>query len=300
MKFNRLAIAVALSVTALSATAAKYRVEPLGFVEKAENNFVATINEQGDVVSVLQEPYEPPIDRTLIDFDSDFMQENLTDVESAREGNFNTADYEFLAAFVKSGRGSLFSQQLAEFQSYITEGEGIRLITAFDVINPDLEDYTQSSDTIVRKIKHGYAVGTSAAPFYNIPYVNEEDLELTYVVNDFAERGFIQNDNIVVGMPAVDQTLGGKSEAFDINVNLQVAGYSTTEATDSLVEAVELCNDDEERGDRPLEACLRSLMNSGALDSNMQRRATIWDLRQRRQCCFYTHLRFVIRTRSRR
>lgn len=296
MKLNHLASAIAMTFAAFSASAAQYEVVELTpLLEKGVNNFATSINETGDVVSTVQRPYNLPIDRTLLDFDSDALKDGLTDIDAAREGNFNQADYLWLFNRINLG---LSSQRFAQYQSFSSDGNTAELVTAFDRLEADLGSYTMSADTFVSAWKHDYLVGSSSAPFYTVRYTTSSSsqnpdgttttttTDHTNVVHDFATRGFVQNGDQVTGLPAPDTTLGGFSQAFDINDKMQVVGYGTTATTDKVIEAAQNCADDEKRGDQPVEVCRQLLINAGIFlpkttrqsPTEVQYRGLIWQL----------------------
>lgn len=278
MKINRLAVALSLSLLTLSsAHAAKYNVIELPMTDLGVNNFAGAINESGEMLATASVPLNPSIDIELIDFNNDFLVFALEDINSAQVGNISTDDLVLLFNFVKTGDGSLFSQQLSDTQAYVYDSSDIQLIKGFDEIQTDLDGLSGSSDTIAYGINNGSAVvGTSTAPFYKVYYRSELGNEIIYVVNDHTTRGFLEIDNQVFPILAPDLTLGGISEAFDINNSYEVAGYATTEVLESFEQVVEDCEDDELRGDVPYEACLNVLMQSN-MASSFKQRAMIWE-----------------------
>lgn len=277
MKINRLAAALSLSlVTLTSAQAAKYRIVEIPLNEKGVQAFAGKINDAGEVISTIQTPINPPIDIELIDFDNDFLVNNLTDLNSAQVGNVNEEDLLTLFNFVKSSAGNQFVQQIADIQSYFFDGSDTQTIRGFDVIDAELEGYTVSNNTLAFGINNFSAiVGVSADPFYKIEYRTEAGRDVTFVVNDFNNRAFLQINNQTLEILPPDDILGGVSQAFDINNSFEVAGFATTEAAPGFEQVVEGCEDELLRGDVPIESCLRTLISNG-VETNFQRRAMIW------------------------
>lgn len=277
MKINRLAAALSLSlITMTSAHAAKYRVVEIPLSDKGVQAFAGKINDSGEVIATIETPVNPPIDIDLIDFDNNFLANNLTDLNSARVGNINNEDLLTLFNFVKSGDGNQNFQQIASIQSHFFDSSDVQNIRGFDVIDPELGGYTVSNNTIVRGINNFSAVvGVSSDPFYKVNYRNEFGNVVTFVVNDFSNRGFIEVNNQTIEIIPPADVLGGVSQAFDINNSFEVAGFATTEVNDTFEGTVENCEDDDFRGDVPIESCLRTLL-AGGIESSFQIRGMIW------------------------
>lgn len=277
MKIKRLAAALSLSLITLSTVqAAKYRVVEVPLQEKGVHAFAGKINDSGDVISTISTPINPPIDVDLINFDNDILVNSLTDLDAARVGNINNDDLLILFNFVKSAAGQPFAQQIANVQSFVYDGSDAQFVRAFDVIDPDLKGFTQSADVSAASINDASAiVGTSSSPFRKLDYRTENGTDVTFVINDYGLRGFLQINNQTIDVLAPDTTLGGVSEAFDINNSFEVAGYATTEVASTFETLVENCDDEQLRGDLPKEACLQVLL-TGGIGGNFQRRGMIW------------------------
>lgn len=291
MKISRLASALTLSLlTATSAYAAKYRVVELPLRDTGVNSFAVALNDKGEVATTVQSPFRPPIDIDLIDFDSDFLTVNLTDLGAASVGNINDEDLLTLYSYILNGSSSQFFQQIANIQSYIVneaEAEGLK---AFDVIDSDLEGLTKSADTQVYGINNASAtVGVSEAPFYKVDYRNENGDNLTYVAQDHSNRGFLEISAQAYPIVPEEDRLGGFSEARDINNSFEVAGWASVDIANSFDLAIDNCDDENERGDVPYESCIRTLLenyknvvfqNAGTgrkpIDTAFKRRAMIW------------------------
>lgn len=261
---------------------AQYRVVELPIASLAENSFPSAINASGTVSVNLQSPYNPTIDFTLFDFDSAIMLTYLTDIESAKGWDLNDTDYTFVYAYISSNSENQFFQQIASYNSYLADESSDELLHGFDSIDSSTGAYRNSATTMVRGINDlGNAVGLSQDGFYLLPYVSKDVIDMTYVLNDFYSRGFALIEGKSFELLPPDITAGGLSDAYDINANNQVVGTGTTEITSSAFNAsVEACDDEEQRGDIPLESCLRAL--SIELNINVasiaQRRGIIWQL----------------------
>ena len=278
MKKTRLAALLSLSV--MSAQAAQYNVVELAVTDKGQSTFPTDINNSGRVAVNVQNLYKPRIDVSLINFELQSLVDNLTDIEAAKAGDLNNADYSLLYSFITTNRENLRFQQIAQVNSYLATEDTLSLVPGFDMLDSGL--YNGASNTNLRGVNDaGYVVGASQGGFYKLPYTFENGDEGTFVINDFYSRAFAQvNGNIVELLPP-ETIAGGLSDAFDINVNNQVVGYGTTDfVTESFKTSVEGCSDDTVRGDIPLEACLRNFNIS--LSKNVEqiahRRGLIWQL----------------------
>ena len=280
MKKTRLAALLSLSV--MSAQAAQYNVVEIATTDKGQSTFPTDINSSGRVAVNVQNLYKPSIDVSLINFELQSLVDNLTDIEAAKAGDLNDADYSLLYSYINSGQGNLRFQQIAQFSSYSATDNSLSLLPGFNLLNNETGVYDTSSNTNVRGLNDaGYTVGASQGGFYKLPYTFEDGKEGTFVLNDFFSRAFAQLNGNIIELPPLETTAGGLSDAFDINVNNQVVGYGTTElASETFKTSVEDCADDTERGDIPIEACLRNL--SMSLSANVgqiaQRRGLIWQL----------------------
>ncbi|GAC32776.1 DUF3466 family protein [Paraglaciecola polaris] len=288
MNKTRLA-AFAFSALAISmANAAQYNVVELEANNKGLNVFPSDINASGEISVNVATPFNPPIDASLLNFESQTLIDGLTDIEAAKIGNYNDADYTFLYRLIAGNREGLTNQQIANRHAYLETNNGSDFIPGFDVNDTDTNEYTFSNDTLVRGLNDaGTTVGSSFDVFYTLDYTQEAGTDITYVVNDFYSRAFATVNNTTIELPPIDDTAGGLSAAYDINNNNQVVGYSTAELNSTTLQlAVDNCNDDDVRGDEPAEVCLRRIniatstgTSSGkALELSFQRRGTIWQL----------------------
>lgn len=286
MNKTRLTVFTLSALTMSIANAAQYTVVELEANDKGVNVFPTGINASGQIAVNVATPYNPPIDETLIDFDSQVLIDNLTDIEAAKVGNYNDADYILLYALITDNREGLTTQQIASRHAYLESDGSDMFIPGFDELNADSNEYTFSNDTAVRGLNDvGTTVGSSFDVFYPLEYTLEDGTELTYVVNDFYTRAFATVNNTTVELPPIDDTAGGVSVAYDVNNNNQVVGYSTSLLNStSLQTSVDNCNDDDIRADEPVEVCLRrinlatSTNGEKALEFSFQRRGTIWQL----------------------
>ena len=286
MKFSRLAVAATIALSASSINAAQYRIESLPLDNVSVNHFAQAIADDGTVVATTQNDFNPPIDLSLIDFDSEAIIDLMTDIDAARAGNFNEADYTSIVNLLIAGRASnsVALQRLAEFRSYFVTGSEFELIPGLDIVTDTFDDYTQSVNVRARSILgNSTVVGSSDAPFYSLDYVDEDGNELTYVISDHITRGFVQLNDTTTGLISAETRLGGYSEAYAINSNMQVAGFGATELFESSAELIDTCTDPEARGDIPEELCLRNLREIGTglpnvLRSSARTRPHVWQL----------------------
>ena len=283
MKTTRLAAILPLSLLTISlAQGAQYRVVELGTTDIGQSAFASDINDSGQVSVNIQNLYRPPIDVSLINFELESLIDSLTDIEAAKAGNLNDKDYLLLYSYVMNNRENQYFQQIAQANSYIGDEFSLSLSSGFDFFDSATGKYATATNTTLRGLNDmGYAVGVGQGQFYKLPYTFEDESERTFVLNDFYSRAFAQINDHIVALPPPDTTAGGLSDAFDINANNQVVGYGTTEIlSENFLTNVENCNDDTERGDLPVESCMRTLSQS--LNSNVgsiaQRRGLIWQL----------------------
>jgi hypothetical protein len=265
--------------------AAQYKIIELPVVALGNSTFPVAINNVGEAVVNMKLQYSPPIDTTLIDFESAIVISSLDNLDGVRGGDVSDEDYSWLYAYVSTYAEDQQFQQIASLNSYVATETYSDVIRGFDTINPNTDDYRNSATTQLRSINDfGYAVGKSQDGFYTLSYLNENFYDLTYVLNDFYSRGFAQVGGDTTQLPPPDVTAGGLSDAYDINSSNQVAGYGTTEfVSDIYKEGGEACADPSARGDVPEKSCLRSL--SISLSSNVasvaQQRGLIWQLDER-------------------
>ena len=283
MKKTRLAALLSSAFLSIpSAFSAQYEVVEIPAAQLGEDSYPSAINDIAEITVNLISQYNPVIDVTLLDFDSATLIASLTNIENAKSGDFNTADYELLYAYIVANDESQFFQQIASINSYVATEDTSTLLHGFDTIDSNTDDYRNSAKTTVRGINEsGYTVGLSYDGFYTLDYVNENIEDVTYVLNDFYARAFAQIGDDVIELAPPDDTIGGYSEAYDINELNQVVGIATTElVSDTLEDSIEACNDEDERGDVPVESCLRNLsINTYAsLSTVFQRRGVIWQL----------------------
>ena len=283
-KLSQIAISslLMLSATCSSlATSATYDVVPVSTNDLAINVFARALDNQNNAIVLAQDAYNVPLDYSLIDFTNTTLLDNLTDPTSAEAGNPNSDDYNYLVNLVRltSSENVSSSQQTALYQSFINDGLDNTRVTAFDIDNVQTNGLSFSNDIIVNDILNAnVVVGAAEAPYITAQYTNEDGDVLNYLTNDFLRRAFISLNGNTIALPPAATDLGGISEAYSVNQNLQVAGSSSIRATADFLEAVANCDDNETRGDQPIGACYRVLMNSGLVTAGMDRRATIWQL----------------------
>lgn len=282
MKKTRMAALLSLSFLSIQTVqSAQYKVVELPVTELGASSFPSAINNSGDVTVNIESLYNPPIDVDLIDWESSTITSNLTDIESAQSGDFNAEDYAFLYSYITANSESLFFQQIASLNAFVVSDDSADQVVGFDTIDSVSKEYTNSVTTQIESINdYGYTVGVSQDSFYTVDYTTQSVVDYTYVVNDFYARAFVQIGNKTLALAPPDTTAGGLSKAYDINSNNQVVGIGTTDIAESVQTSLDNCADDDERGDLPLAACLRSV--SIALNSDVssvaQRRGIIWQV----------------------
>lgn len=276
-------VAASLSVIFSQATqAAVYEIVEMPMEEISLRGFSSSVNSAGDVGLVATGVFNPPIDLSLIDFENQTVIDGLTDIESARQGNFNAADLTFITSFIAS-ESSTISQQIANSQSYIvpagaTTAEQVVFVPGFDEIDPDLNGYSRSTDTRIRFLSDSdIAVGSSEGKFNKTPYTNESGNEITYITQDFGSRAFVNIAGVNYGIAPESDITGAVTEGFGINSNMLVVGYETVDPTAARIAASANCADEEARGDFPEEQCRQQLIEAGILTA-FQLRGALWQM----------------------
>ena len=283
MTKTRLAATLSLAlIVAPVSQAARYRVVELPVTDEGQSSFPSTIGEDGNITVNVSGAFNVPIDLDLLDFDSDSLINALTDIESARTGNFNSADYEILLALIRSADGTQSSQQIANTVSYLASENETSYIPGFDQLSDQNNKFTFNSSTVVRDINDsGFSVGTGEGYYSKLNYTFEGGQNVNFVLHEFGTRAFVSLGNTVVGLPAPETMAGGVSEAYAINESNQVIGYgSTLIISDTLETSLTDCEDDELRGDVPFESCINSTVSSftASAASFAQLRGLIWQL----------------------
>ena len=194
MKQTRIAALLSSAFLSIPAAfGAQYQVVELPVAELGVDSYPTAINSIGEIAVNLSSQFNPVIDVSLLNFDSATLIAGLTNLENARSGDFNTADYEFLYSYIISNAESQFFQQIAGLNSYIASEDTSILLHGFDTIDNDTDEYRNSATTTVRGINDfGYSVGVSYDGFYKLEYVTEDIEDITYVLNDFYARAFAQ------------------------------------------------------------------------------------------------------------
>ncbi|MBE1301671.1 MAG: DUF3466 family protein [Alteromonadaceae bacterium] len=264
-----------------SVTAAVYNVTEIDTYRSVVSAIPIALNEAGAVAVTGEFPYNPKIDLELIDFEAEFWQDNLTDIDSAQNGNFNADDLSFIVNYLRSQEASKLVQRVAVDASYLWENTTLNQIHGLDQVDATFGDFSGSTDTFVNNINDsGVTVGRSEGVFSKLEYTNEEGTELTYVVQEYSTRAFVDLNGTVVGLVSESDLGGGFSEAMDITNGLLVAGYEVIEPTDVLQELInESCTDDEIRGDQPVEVCIQTQLDAG-INFSHQIRGVMWQLDQ--------------------
>jgi hypothetical protein len=289
------ALSLALLVAPVS-QAAKYRVVELPVIAEGKASFPTAINEDGKITVNVSSAYNIPIDLDLLDFESETLINGLTDVASASNGDFNPVDYEILLASIIAGDGAQSAQQIATTIGFLASDIETNYIPGFDQRSTPDNEFSISTNIIVRDVNDSaFAVGSGEGFYNKVDYTFENGEDVTFVVHEFGTRGFVSlGGETVVGLPAPKTIAGGFSDAFGINESNQVVGYgSTLFLSDSLETSISDCEDEELiddgdpetvdfplRGDVPFESCISSVVSTftNSVTTNSQLRGLIWQL----------------------
>jgi hypothetical protein len=289
------ALSIALLVAPIS-QAAKYRVVELPVIGEGKSSFPSAINENGKITVNVSSAYNIPIDLDLLDFESTGLINGLTDVDSARNGDFNPFDYELLLALIRAADGSQSAQQIATTIGFLASENETNFISGFDRRSPPDNEFSISTNTTLRDINDSdFAVGSGEGFYNKVDYSLQSGENVNFVVHEFGTRGFVSlgGDNFV-GLPSPDTIAGGFSDAYGINESNQVVGYGTTLLlTDSIETALTDCQnndlvDDDNadtvdlplRGDIPVESCISTIVDTltNSPSTFSQLRGLIWQL----------------------
>ncbi len=84
---------LALTCLSLGVSAASYEVVELDASDKGVSNFAAAINEQGQTGILVQTPFNPPIDISLLNLEeNDALREQLNDPDAVEKGQISEED----------------------------------------------------------------------------------------------------------------------------------------------------------------------------------------------------------------
>ncbi len=278
LNLSALGMAISMSFSSLAAT---YSVVELPTEELGVNVFAQTLDEQGNPGVVVQDHYNPPLDFSLINFDSQTLQDNLTDIDAARAGNPNFDDYNYLVALARSGsrENNVFVQQIALYQSYLIDGQTAQRVIGFDEERDETNGFTFGPDVYINDvISPSLYVGTSEGVFDKLNYTNADDTQITFVLPEFERRGFINLNGNMVALTPAESALGGISEANGVNSNRHVVGHQTIAISNQFQVLIDDCNDETVRGDQPIEACYRNIARNNALATTNFRQAVKWEV----------------------
>ena len=296
MTKTRLYAALSLALLVAPVTqAAKYRVVELPVIAEGKSSFPSAINENSNITVNVSAPYNIPIDLELLDFESETLINILTDIDSAKNGDFNSTDYEILLSLIRSADGLQSAQQIANTISFLTSENETNYISGFDKLTDQGNEFSIGTNINTRDINNSnFIVGRGEGAYSKVDYTSENGEDIIFVVHEFGTRGFVSHGSNIVGLPAPASIAGGFSDAFGINESNQVVGYGTTLIVpDSLETALTDCEnedliDDDDpdtidfplRGDVPIESCISSVVDSfsNSISTFSQLRGLIWQL----------------------
>ncbi|TAA48146.1 DUF3466 family protein [Corallincola spongiicola] len=249
-----------LSFIPLSATAVTYTVEDLGTVDNVKSSYAMKSNAAGDVAATAKDRFEPNLGIDPEDGDDeldDDIDDNINDdINDEIEDDDEDEDEDYLEP--PQGNEVAFA----------TDGNASQRLVIFDVIEEETGEFSGSTNDIAFAINDGQMlVGMGTAPYYAIPYTEEDGDELTYFARDFQARGYVYVIDEALPLLAPNIEYGGVSLASDINNSNLVVGYASIDLTESSRDyAEDICPEQ----DVPLAVCTRAL--------NYQLRAYQWQL----------------------
>jgi len=259
MKRTQLAAAVLLATGSVSALAATYSITPLPLKDFSQNNFARSIDNSGKMLSMVQLEHNPPVDVDQLEDDTTFFTlyaSSLENEDDALQGVFTDADYTFIVNYILNSSTAAQGQKLTSYRTYITDTTDFDLVPGLDEITDKFDDYTWSVLAAGQDSVGGsYVVGDSSGLVILDEYENDDGDTINYTYPESGQQAFVQAGSVTKILPPVDDTLGGFASARAINENLQVAGFSTVSFLDSVEEAMEVCEEEETRGDVPEGYC---------------------------------------------
>lgn len=261
MKFSPIFTGLLLSASGM-VSAASYEVQEIPLSDVAAFHFASAIDETNTTVSSVRTRFNPVVDLTLFNASN---HPTLPDADNLDPNNFTTDQLAIIAndLITNTTRFGLFLQKLANDVPFRSDGTDVSYINGFDQESADTNGFTFSLRSRVNDITNGtHVVGAMTSPYREVSFTNDSDVDLTYVINDFSWRGFVQVGQQVTPLVPTFTGAGGFSFANAINANLQVAGTQSIAASSRLEEFISNCNDDDERGDEPVEACIYNVFNS--------------------------------------
>ncbi|GGD52486.1 DUF3466 family protein [Lacimicrobium alkaliphilum] len=278
---------LALACLSLGVSAASYEIVELDATDKGVATFATAINSQGQTGILVQTPFNPPIDTSLLNLsENQTLRDQLNDPEAVEAGQISAEDrviiYRYLVGTVP---GNPLFQKLGSIHSFVTDSSGSNEVTGFDIVDTDMGGLTRSVDTYVTDINsQGDVAGYGSAPYTKFPWIDDEDEALTYVAREFKRRGFVRINGELVDLPPEDTSLGGYGQANAITDNYLVAGSVSLEANEILISAMDDCNDEESSVDAPVEVCYNNAViglesnYNRSLERFFQTRASVWQL----------------------
>ncbi|MEM0911833.1 MAG: DUF3466 family protein [Pseudomonadota bacterium] len=263
MKFSPIITGILLT-TSGAISAASYEVEEVPLDDVANFHFGTSIDDTNTTISTVRSRFNPEIDLSLFNVDN-----HPTLPDNVDPNNFTTSELTIVANDLigQTNLGTFFLQKLAGEVVYTSDGTDATYLNGFDQEIDATNGFTFSLNSEATDSTNGtHFTGAMAGPFQTVPFTTEDGDDLTYVINDFMLRGFVQVGQQVTPLVPEFSGAGGFSFASAINDNLQVAGVQSVASSENLDTLIGNCEDPETRGDQPLEACIFSLFNNNNFD----------------------------------
>lgn len=256
-----LALGAALANSAIAQTYQIVEIHP----EKHRISYGMEVSDSGKLVISAADQFRPLIDLTQIDFESDTVKNLFDDVDAVRNADssddLSDDDYTALFNYVTITVASVASTQKITQDNLFLDDQKVK---GFDELLEGVNDLSGSTtETAFAINSEDWLVGTGSAPYKIIEHTNNSDNVVDYQVRSYVSRAFVDTGSTISAMLAPDDRLGGSSRAFDINNNNLVVGQASVDLDETVAENIDKCNDDEEfRGDRPVEFCISNLPKS--------------------------------------
>jgi hypothetical protein len=258
-----LSISSALSIGFInSVNAATYLLVEEGDTAKVEYTYGQQQNIHGDMVISGTNVYNFPVQFDYLDEnDFDNIQifaainhnsfNTLNDIEDAtalRSGNPTANDLAWVVLWLEDtavGKGQDREYQKVGGTINMTDIDGnIEDYNVWDIAFEGTNQLTRSTIDIISGITDsGISYGTATAPFLPITHTqNEQDIETTFWIREFGQRGFYSFNNganVFPIIPIDTDFSGGISSILDVNESGIAVGYSSHNVSDIYTDFIE-------------------------------------------------------------
>ena len=253
-----LSISSALSISFVNnVNAATYQLEDIGEASKLRYTFAQHQNINGDMAISGAKVYNFPVQFEYLD-DDDFDQivlfasqrhltvHALSDIENAeslRAGNPTANDLAWIVLWLQNATASNIEYQKVGDSIAMTNIGGVTAdYNLWDVPFQGTNVLTRSTVDFIGGITNeGTSYGSATAPYLPVTH-NNHDVEKTYWMREFGQRGFFsfnQGADIFPLMPLITDFSGGISAINDVNESGVAVGISSYKVSETYIDYVE-------------------------------------------------------------